>query len=945
MLKPTLKFMLLATAATLTACGGGSVSSPGDAGPVTIVPPAPPPPPPPPPPPSQTADVDLVPGDSCTPGTTLEVFTPSGPGTTATSVEACVLSGTITSDLTLDPSIGYALSGAVFVGIDTGDASGGTAATLTIPAGTTIHGRGTGDYLVVSRGSKLNVEGEAANPVIMTSLRDVQGVADSLNDRGEWGGVVINGFAPINRCIDATVTPGTAGCERSGEGSSGLYGGGDTTDNSGSIEYLQVRYAGEQINSTDELNGIAFQAVGSGTTCNHIQVHNNQDDGVEFFGGNVQCDFVVLSGNDDDSLDWTDGWQGGAQRVLIVHTEGAGDQGIEADNRSSNNGATPISDPTIANFTFVGRDGDIGVLAREGTNGLLANGIIVDFPEAGIDVDNDSTLQNLAGDTLDFASIFLDNPVNILADAGESVDVPAEVRSEPNIVEGTSTLSSRFFPGSAESAVPATDVSTVAGFEFLDYVGAFSPDEDEQSNWATGWTSFIFEAPTDCPEGTADTNTTTPDGQKVCGVTGTLTGDVRLSNAFAYELQGAVFVGTDQGSDPAAPIAGRPGGTLTIDAGTVLYGATQDDYLVVSRGSELRVNGTASRPVVMTSRKEVFGEDAGGVAYDPVNDRGEWGGVVINGRAPINRCIDATVTPGTTGCERSGEGSSGLYGGGTSDDTSGTLNYLRVSFAGSQINSTDELNGIAFQGVGSGTTVEYVQVHNNVDDGVEFFGGNVNAKYLVLTGIGDDSIDWTDGWQGNLQYAIVHQADGEGDQGIEADNRSSNNDVLPRSNPTLSNLTLIGGSTGDIGMLLREGTAGDIFNSIVTDFGQSGFDVDGTATVAQVTAGELAVASSVIAGNAQELSDDTASSPEQAALANGGGNRVGGDVTDFRARPVGGDRYAPGASQNDVAATDVSTVDDFFDSVDFIGAVESDQDDWYQGWTLLVDQRSATTTQ
>jgi len=122
----------------------------------------------------------------------------------------------------------------------------------------------------------------------------------------------------------------------------------------------------------------------------------------------------------------------------------------------------------------------------------------------------------------------------------------------------------------------------------------------------------------------------------------------------------------------------------------------------------------------------------------------------------------------------SGEGSSGLFGGNSETDNSGNLLYTRVSFAGNLINDEDELNGIAFQGVGNGTVVDFIQVHNNADDGVEFFGGTVNVKHVVLTGNGDDSMDWTDGWTGKAQYVLIDQADDAGDRAIEGDNRSSN---------------------------------------------------------------------------------------------------------------------------------------------------------------------------
>jgi hypothetical protein len=239
--------------------------------------------------------------------------------------------------------------------------------------------------------------------------------------------------------------------------------------------------------------------------------------------------------------------------------------------------------------------------------------------------------------------------------------------------------------------------------------------------------------------------------KRVCRLTGTVTSDLRLSggSSLVYELVGPVFIGEDVGAEGA----GGDAAVLTIDAGVTIIGSSGADYLVISRGSEIRSNGTAGAPVIMTSRA-----DFAGANQSPNDDRGQWGGLVINGRAPINACIDGTATGGTAGCEKSGEGSSGLFGGAVADDSSGSLAYTRVQFAGFRVNAEDELNGIAFQATGSGTDVNYVQVHNNEDDGIEFFGGATNAKYLVLTGIADDSLDYTDGWTGNVQYVIVQHA-------------------------------------------------------------------------------------------------------------------------------------------------------------------------------------------
>lgn len=911
-LTSSLRNILLASVAglSLVACSGGATSSPGAAGTVSVTVgggTA-----------ATSADIDLVPTDTCPTGTIFETISNA-----TGSVEVCTITGTITSNLTLTAGNGYALDGAVFVGDDAG-----TNVSLTIPAGTTLFGKSGTDYLVVARGSRVNAIGTATDPIIMTSIQDIQGTVNPLTDRGQWGGLVINGRAPINDCIDATATGGTAACEKSGEGSSGLFGGGNPTDDSGTYQYLQVKYAGNLINATDELNGIAFQGVGSGTVCDHIQVHNNADDGVEFFGGTVQCNYLVLTGIGDDSLDWTDGWTGGAQFVVVRQADDAGDRGIEGDNRSSNNNLLPRSNPTIANFTFIGgASGDTGVVNRAGTDGKIVNGIVTGFQDAGVDIDDGSITQAMMG-TLTYESLYLDNADNIESgDSGETFNTEAYVSGSPNVVQGNNSLTGEFFPGPNELAVAPANLAADPGFTNVGYIGAFSGAETPGSNWTTGWTFNVTDSVTDCPAGTLDTGDVIT-GKKICSLSGTVSSNVRLNNNFVYELDGAVFIGQDQGPDVSAPIAGAAAAVLTIDAGTTIFGASGTDYLVIARGSQIRSNGSAANPVNFTSKDEVFG------TADLANDRAKWGGLVINGRAPINDCIDATAMGGSVGCEKSGEGSSGLFGGNNPNDNSGNLLYTRVSFAGNLINATDELNGIAFQGVGDGTLVDYIQVHNNADDGVEFFGGTVNVKHVVLTGNGDDSMDWTDGWTGKAQYVLIDQADAAGDRGIEGDNRSSNNTLLPRSNPTVSNFTFVGSPGGDTGMVIRAGTAGHFLNGLITGFQDAGVDIDSTETATQATLGNVKFDSMLVVGNAANLESDgdAGDAALTTAFAAGSFNVTAATTS------VADEQYVPGSGDTTTTPTDPSTVDPFFDSVSYVGAVENAADTWYQGWTLLVNQ-------
>ena len=138
-----------------------------------------------------------------------------------------------------------------------------------------------------------------------------------------------------------------------------------------------------------------------------------------------------------------------------------------------------------------------------------------------------------------------------------------------------------------------------------------------------------------------------------------------------------------------------------------------------------------------------------------------------------------------------------------------------VKFAGSNVDPENQLNGIAFQGVGDGTEVDYIEVYNNLDDGIEFFGGTVNANHVVLIGNADDSLDWTDGWTGSIQYLYIEQTQGAGDQLIEADNREQAEQATPISEPTIANATMVGNST-DRALRLRRGTGVHLYNTLVS---------------------------------------------------------------------------------------------------------------------------------
>jgi len=275
-----------------------------------------------------------------------------------------------------------------------------------------------------------------------------------------------------------------------------------------------------------------------------------------------------------------------------------------------------------------------------------------------------------------------------------------------------------------------------------------------------------------------------------------------------YNLTGALVV--------------RDGATLTIPAGTEIHatGGTAA-YIAVAQGGKIFINGTANNPVIMTS---------GNTTPAP----GDWGGLVICGKAPIN-----TVSGGASTAQS--EVADLTYGGTIANDNSGSIRYLRLEYTGANFSATKEFNGVSLFGVGSGTIFEYVQCYHGSDDGFEFFGGTVNTSNLVSLGNEDDQFDWTEGWNGTNTNWYGKLAFGRGNRGIEADNYEFGFANTPISNPSITNLTLVGpGSTADAviytenqGLKLRRGTKA-LFTNVVLSGWKTGVDVEHDETIAFV---------------------------------------------------------------------------------------------------------------
>ena len=452
-----------------------------------------------------------------------------------------------------------------------------------------------------------------------------------------------------------------------------------------------------------------------------------------------------------------------------------------------------------------------------------------------------------------------------------------------------------------------------------------------------------------------------------------------LPNGGVHVFQDSLFIGEDfDANDVAAgatvPAAGE-GPILTITAGAKLAFTNPVDYVRIARGSQIFAEGTKEAPIIFSAVKDLVE----GAATEA--DRGLWGGLQILGQGLTNKC------PDPTNCNIATEGRPGTYGGDDNSESSGVLKYVVVKHAGYEVVADNELNGITFYTVGSGTTVEYVQTYSTRDDGFEMFGGAVNLKHVVAVNIADDSYDFADGYVGNIQFAVTINPSGGG-RCIEGDNTGKDraDDLLPMTHPRIANMTCVTSGVkkneGTIpspkddseGPLFREGTQFELYNTIITsnatgmasnecfevDDTEGPTTVDGIEDGISVAKSNLVVCSESIKTGTLDPSNSTFNAKTWFTTAGNNNVVIDADVTgglpatilkDLATNPRA---YLTLASMTDgnlaaisVPVTDVTTLsetpstttapvagtNDFFEAVDFIGAV-SEADDWVSGWTV-----------
>ena len=398
-----------------------------------------------------------------------------------------------------------------------------------------------------------------------------------------------------------------------------------------------------------------------------------------------------------------------------------------------------------------------------------------------------------------------------------------------------------------------------------------------------------------------------------------------------YALFDRVDVGTDLGPTAAATEASV---TLTIEPGVVIFGKAGTSWLAVNRGHKIQAVGTATQPIVFTSRDNILG-----LATD--DSQGQWGGVVLMGRAPITDC--RTGTPGAADCDRQTEGSAALalYGGATLNDSSGTMSYVQIRYSGYVLGANSELQALTLEGVGNGTRIDHIQMHNSSDDGFEIFGGRAHLRNIVVTGADDDSVDVDVGYKGTIQYLIgVQKTSGAPDSMIELDSTNLNEAQTPRTNLKLANFTFIhrNPATGNgAALLLRGGADATLVNGVLTSpmacLRINGANVIGAADAIIDKLGPPVLRSVAVSCGTTATVDSGASTTVTAAQALALFTADPNNTTTLSPTLTG--TFIAGANERAVTAVDPRTIDVEFDAIatPYIGAVRDANDTWYAGWT------------
>lgn len=438
----------------------------------------------------------------------------------------------------------------------------------------------------------------------------------------------------------------------------------------------------------------------------------------------------------------------------------------------------------------------------------------------------------------------------------------------------------------------------------------FSCKEDEEPEPPENNTETTYEPEVlSCGDGEVEEVTVTDNGEG--------TGTTTWTNDKVYILNNFVFVNEGQ--------------TLTIEPGTIIKGKSGTGEnaaaLIVARGGKIMAEGTKDMPIVFTSEADKLNRDTDGQICNEGGNleqstRGLWGGLMVLGKSLNNRASGEGQIEGIPTTEPRG-----IYGGDDPEDNSGVLKYISIRHGGSDIGAGNEINGLTMGSVGNGTTVEYIEVLANVDDGIEWFGGTVNGKYLITTYCGDDALDYDEGYSGKNQFVCILQSQNAGDRGGEHDGGTDPEDGTPYATPKFYNVTSWGRNTSRT-ITFRDNAGGEYHNSIFLNYAD-GIDIEdlesGQDSKTRLDEGDLKIMNNIFDIAAADLFLDS-----EGNSLDGHENIDGNSAEDTGLDGMSGN-LVPDANYD---ATGLSG-DNFIEEVNYKGAFDANAgEQWYEGWTF-----------
>jgi hypothetical protein len=677
-------------------------------------------------------------------------------------------------------------------------------------------------------------------------------------------------------------------------------------DDSGSISYISIRYGGFNLSANNEINGLTLGGVGRGTSIDHVEVFQNKDDLVEFFGGAASIKYFMGGNGGDDGIDFDEGWRGKIQYAFVMQgTPGAdkSDKGSEQDGGNAPDGSQPRAIPTIYNATLIGlgqktytgKSLNTALHWRDNGGGRWYNSFFADFGGAPLCIEGGNTGTGCA-------------VANTSGQRSSTPYVPDGLLYQPPSSSFELELqNNQFWCFGNGGTVPVGDASAFgcdAGKDHCD-PGVFT-----NSGLGNSYLTCGDPLPIRQLARTSSGDPNTPDPVTTIDPTPAATGPLVSSPRTApndgffdpVSFKGAFAPNQNWARDwsvmdrlgyfppkPQVPGQQQHRHQHHLDRGQRLRARQagvrdqrrhphhralhRDPWPGTLRGGHQRSRrldhlsrlqdpgrGDADCPITFTDvNDDNIGANPGTPPYNSVANAlsltGQWGGVILLGRSYVANNTLAGPDP-TREFQIEGlvaAGGLGLYGNCAAaygnppspisicdDDDSGRLSYVSIRYGGFNLSANNEINGLTLGAVGRGTDIDHIDVYQNKDDHVEFFGGAANVKYFSgITG-GDDGIDFDEGWRGKIQYAFILQgtpgAD-KSDKGSEQDGGNAPDGSQPRAIPTIYNATLVGlGQKTYTGKLLntalhwRDNGGGRWYNSFFADFGGAPLCIEGGNT-------------------------------------------------------------------------------------------------------------------